>query len=132
MRCGRNSATLNRYFGEDLDQGLHKSLGLAAASPSNQESACSKSSIKSSGCSRPIEQRNKLSGEVVPGPSIDARCSIKLSTPPKLVARVKISVLAATRIAASRPPFASNESIPPNSDICFFAMSYPGCDCSPG
>ena len=47
------------------------------------------------------------------GPSIDARCSIKLSTPPRLVARVKIFVFAATDIAASRPSFTSNESIPP-------------------
>ncbi len=52
-----------------------------------------------------------------PGPSIDARCSIKLSTPPKLVARIKIFVFAAAFIAASRPPLTSKESIPPNIDI---------------
>ena len=54
-------------------------------------------------CSRPMDNRKRPSGEVVPAPSIDARCSIKLSTPPRLVARVKIFVFAATRIAASRP-----------------------------
>src|SRR5256886_8601729 len=36
-----------------------------------------------------MESRSKPSGEVVPGPSMDARCSIKLSTPPRLVARIK-------------------------------------------
>ena len=70
-----------------------------------------------------IEHRSNPSGEVVPGPSMDARCSIRLSTPPRLVARVKIFVFAAIAIAASRPPFASNESIPPNIDICRLAIS---------
>ena len=40
-----------------------------------------------------------------PDPSIEARCSIKLSTPPRLVARVKIFVRAAIAIAATRSTF---------------------------
>ena len=64
-------------------------------------SAWSRSSTKSSAFSRPMDNRSKPSGEVVPGPSMDARCSIKLSTPPKLVARMKIFVFAASDIAAS-------------------------------
>ena|SRR5215813_11205768 len=49
-------------------------------------SACTKSSIKSSGCSKPTDNRNKFFGDVEAGPSADARCSIRLSTPPRLVA----------------------------------------------
>ena len=55
-------------------------------------SARSRSAIRSSGCSRPIESRSSVSGVRVSGPSIDCRCSIRLSTPPRLVARVKILV----------------------------------------
>ena len=39
-----------------------------------------------------MERRSSVSGVRVSGPSIDCRCSIKLSTPPRLVARVKILV----------------------------------------
>ena len=53
-----------------------------------------------------------LPATLLPGPSIDARCSIKLSTPPRLVARMKIFVFAATFIAASRPPLTSKRKHP--------------------
>ena len=41
------------------------------------------------GCSRPTETRKRPCGVRLSGPSIEARCSIRLSTPPRLVARVK-------------------------------------------
>ena len=48
------------------------------------------------------------------------------------VARVKSFVLDSTRSASSRPPFTSNESIPPKSLICRAATSWRGCVASPG
>jgi len=48
--------------------------------------ACSRSAIKSSTCSRPTETRSRLSGVGESAPSTEARCSIKLSVPPRLVA----------------------------------------------
>ena len=51
--------------------------------------ACCKSPIRSSVFSSPMEMRNKFCGVCVFGPSIDARCSIRLCVPPRLVARVK-------------------------------------------
>src|SRR5882724_78673 len=95
-------------------------------------SAWVKSSIRSSGCSRPIDTRSRLTGVVVPGPSIDARCSTRLSVPPKLVARVKTRIFAATAIAASAPPLTCTESMPPNIAIWRRAMSCPGLPGSPG
>jgi hypothetical protein len=53
-----------------------------------QTSACDRSAIRSSGCSRPIDTRSRLTGVADVGPSTLARCSIRLSTPPKLVALV--------------------------------------------
>ena len=48
--------------------------------------AAAKSAIKSSGCSNPTDTRNRSTGVCDSSPSATARCSIKLSTPPKLVA----------------------------------------------
>ena len=55
----------------------------------SRSSAWSKSSFKSSMCSSPTETRRRFSGARVPGPSTDARCSMRLSVPPRLVACVK-------------------------------------------
>ena len=65
-----------------------------------------------------MERRSSVSGVRVSGPSIDCRCSIKLSTPPRLVARVKILVWFGSAIAAARSPLSSKESIPPKRLIC--------------
>src|SRR5439155_148126 len=102
--------------------------GVEVARGRRHASAWVKSSIRSSGCSRPIDTRSRLTGVVVPGPSIDARCSTRLSVPPKLVARVKTRIFAATAIAASAPPLTCTESMPPNIAIWRFAISCPGCD----
>ena len=73
--------------------------------------------------SRPTDTRSRPCGVLLSGPSIDARCSIRLSTPPRLVARVKMSTLAASAIAASLPPLTSKDSMPPKPDICFLASA---------
>ena len=68
-------------------------------------SAWSRSAIRSSTCSRPIDIRSRPCGVRLCGPSIDARCSIRLSTPPRLVARVKsLRAPRRPRIASARRP----------------------------
>ncbi len=52
-------------------------------------SACVRSSIRSSGCSSPTETRRRFCGVGEPGPSLDARCSMRVSVPPRLVALVR-------------------------------------------
>ena len=95
-------------------------------------SACARSAIRSSACSSPIETRSRFCGVVEPGPSLEARCSIRLSVPPRLVALTKSFTREAARTAASRPPRTRKESIPPKPDICRFAIAWPGCDSRPG
>ena len=68
----------------------------------NPPSAGAKSPIKSSGCSRPMDHRCQSAGVAVSGPSMDARCSIRLCVPPKFVARTNTC----TRAAAARRPLA--------------------------
>ena len=51
-------------------------------------SAPSRSAIRSSGCSMPTESLSISGGATLPGPSMLARCPIRLSTPPKDVARL--------------------------------------------
>src|SRR5258708_28747025 len=80
-------------------------------------SACARSSIRSCGCSRPIDSLNRFWGMRDLTPSLDARCSMRLSTPPRDVARVKIRVLEVTDNASSRPPLTRIDIIPPKSDI---------------
>ena len=63
-------------------------------------SACVRSLIRSSACSRPTDRRNRFCGVAVSGPSIDALCSIRLSVPPRLVALTIRRRAAATLIAA--------------------------------
>ena len=72
-------------------------------------SAARRSSTRSSTSSMPTESRTRLSGTSSAEPAteawvIAAGCSISDSTPPSDSARVKISVAAQTRSAASRPP----------------------------
>src|SRR5262249_23467658 len=84
---------------------------------SAQARAWWRSSIRSSGCARPIDSRKRFSGVRVPGPSIDARCSTRLSVPPKLVARVNPRSFAATCTARAWSPRTCTDTIPPNAAI---------------
>ena len=88
--------------------------------------ALQRSSTRSSGFSSPIERRSRLFGVVDFGPSRDARCSTRLSTPPRLVALTKRVKFAATLTAASLPPASSNEIMAPPEDICRRAISWDG------
>ena len=74
----------------------------------------------------------RFTGTVVVAGSIEARCSMRLWTPPKLVARVNSFTLAATAMAAASPPFTCTDTIPPKLSICLRAMSCPGCWGKPG
>src|SRR3954453_10749745 len=106
-------------------------VGHSAAHP-DTASACVKSSTRSSACSSPTETRSRFSAFRLPTPSLDARCSIRLSVPPSDVARVKIFVFAVTACASARPPRTLNDNMPPNDDICRAAIAWPACDSSPG
>jgi predicted naringenin-chalcone synthase len=52
----------------------------------------------------PTDSRNRSGGTGLLAPSIEARCSKRLSTPPSEVARFQISTRAAAAIAAASPP----------------------------
>src|SRR5207237_6794453 len=71
---------------------------------SSQPSAVSRSAIRSPGSSMPTERRKRSAGTGLPAPSVEARCSNRLSTPPNEVARFQISTRAAAAIAAPSPP----------------------------
>ncbi len=94
--------------------------------------AWSRSAMRSSACSMPIESRTSSGGAVEPVPSLVARCSIRLSTHPRDVARTKSLARETAATAASRPPRARNESMPPKARICRVAIACPGCLGSPG
>src|SRR5437588_197890 len=59
----------------------------AAVQPASRrrydESACVKSSTRSSASSNPTETRSRFSAVRLPAPSLEARCSIRLSVPPR-------------------------------------------------
>jgi hypothetical protein len=57
---------------------------------------------------------------------LEARFSIRLSTPPRLVAFTKSFVREATRKASALEPRTRKESIPPKFRIWRRAMSCPG------
>src|SRR6185436_7303591 len=95
-------------------------------------SASSKSSTRSSACSSPTDKRSRFSAVVLPGPSLELRCSIRLSTLPREVARVKRRTLAVTARASARVPRTRKESMPPKADIWRRAMSWTGWDSRPG
>ena len=75
--------------------------------------ACSRSAIRSSAVSMPMERRSRSRGVGVDGPSMLARCSIMLSTPPSEVARLNTFTCAAVAIAAGSPCRCLKDSIPP-------------------
>src|SRR5690606_19247688 len=56
----------------------------------------------------------------------------RLSTPPSDSARVNSFVRAQKRLAASKPPLSTTETMPPEPDICRVASACCGCDSSPG
>src|SRR5688572_10685112 len=107
-------------------------LALAAAGTS----ADARSAIRSSTDSIPTESRTRLRGaangaSAVEACVIRAGCSIRLSTPPSDSASWKSFVRPTSSTAASSES-ARNEIIPPKSRICRLAISWPGCDGSPG
>src|SRR5690606_4499924 len=56
----------------------------------------------------------------------------RLSTPPSDSARVNSRVREQKRLAASKPPLSTTETMPPKPDICRAARACCGCDSRPG
>jgi len=94
---------------------------LASCGPFHPPRADSRSAIKSLGSSIPTERRNRSGGAGLSAPSTEARCSIRLSTPPSEVARFQISTRAAVAIAASAPPRTRILSMPPKPPVIWRA-----------
>src|SRR3989442_3252163 len=69
------------------------------ARPEPYFNAWRRSSIRSSGCSIPTDRRSRLGCAVEYSPSLDARCSMRLSVPPRLVAFRKSLTFDATIVA---------------------------------
>ena len=65
----------------------------------------------------PTDRRKRSGGAGLPAPSIEARCSIRLSTPPSEVARFHTRTRAAAAIAASSPPLTRMLSMPPKPPV---------------
>ncbi len=90
----------------------------------------------SSMSSMPTDRRMKRP-ETLSSQSATARCvivagwSMRDSTPPSDSARVMSSVLCTSSSARSSVSV-EKETTPPNPLICFFAISWPGCEGSPG
>ena len=102
-----------------------------------QARACSRSASRSSTSSMPTESRTRSPGTSSGEPAalawvIRCGCSISDSTPPSDSARVNSWVRSHTFRATSSPPRSRNDSIPPNPDICFAAISWCRCWGSPG
>ena len=69
----------------------------------------------------------------MPGPSIEARCSIRLSAPPSEVARFHNSVRAAVETAARSPSLTRIDNMPPKPPCIWrLATAWPGLDGRPG
>src|SRR6266700_314631 len=104
--------------------------------PATLANAASRSTTRSSADSRPTESRMRFRG-AANGPSAVEACviragsSMRLSTPPRDSASLKIFVLATSAVASSSDS-ARNEIMPPKSRICFAAIVWPGCRGSPG
>src|SRR4029453_18598273 len=95
------------------------------------------SATRSSGCSTPTDSRTRSAGTSASVPAtlawvISPGSSIRLSTPPRLSARVNPSVAAASRLAASTPPAGRKATMPPKAAICLAASSCPGSPGRPG
>src|SRR6266496_3873205 len=99
---------------------------VTALGGAHEARAWARSATRSSGCSSPIERRRRPSGARVLSPSTEARCSTRLSGPPRLVARAKRRRRAATANARGRPPGTTKESIPPGAAIWVEAIWKPG------
>ena len=85
-RGGRPLEQLRRGRKVTVRRDLVGQFGLGGLQPAK---ACARSSMRSSGCSSPTDKRNRFCGVRVWGPSTEARCSIRLWAPPRLVARMK-------------------------------------------
>src|SRR5690606_40769363 len=72
---------------------------------------------KSSKCSSPTETLTRFGGVVLSGPSTPARRSMRLSTPPRLVALVKKRRLDINRSASSASPLIKNRSEEHTSEL---------------
>ena len=95
--------------------------------------AAVRSAIRSPGSSIPTESRSRSGAPGCPAPSTEARCSIRLSTPPSEVARFQTSTRAAAAIAAAAPPRTRMLSMPPKPPIiCRVATACPGWPGRPG
>ncbi len=94
--------------------------------------ACSRSSIRSWACSSPMDSRIRLPGERRCAPSTEARCSIRLSMDPRLVASVNSRVACANAMARCSGPRKRNDSSAPKADICRFAVAWPASVGRPG
>jgi hypothetical protein len=58
---------------------------------------------------------------------------MRLSTPPRDVARLNTRTADSTALASSAPPASRIDSIPPNLPFIWrAAIWWPGCDASPG
>ena len=83
---------------------MHRFLGSTTPLPEH----ATRSKNRSSGSSMPTDSRSRSSGHGVPAPSIEARCSIRLSTPPSEVARFQTLTFAAACTAAAWPPLSAD------------------------
>src|SRR5205807_947573 len=104
----------------------HKNTPAHAERPWAACNAWSRSAPRSSGSSSPTESRSRSGGHGESGPSTEARCSIRLSTPPSEVARFHSSTLAAAAMAACSPPLTRIDSMPPKPVIWRAATAWPG------
>src|SRR5215207_960262 len=102
-----------------------------------RSSAWARSATRSSGCSMPTERRTRSAGTSASVPAtlawvISPGSSSRLSTPPRLSARVNTSAAATSRLAAPTPPAGRKATMPPNEAIWLAASSCPGSPGSPG
>src|SRR5215831_11062438 len=98
-----------------------------------EPSAASRSATRSRGSSMPMDRRSRSPVTGDDGPSVLWRCSMRLSTPPREVARLNTRTDASTALARSGPPATRIDSIPPNPPpIWRAATAWPGCEASPG
>mmetsp|Transcript_36858 Transcript_36858/g.91727 ORF Transcript_36858/g.91727 Transcript_36858/m.91727 type:complete len:245 (+) Transcript_36858:275-1009(+) len=94
---------------------------------------------RSSASSNPTESRSRSPGTPESGPSTVARCSMRLSTPPREVAGAQILSRDSRCSAASAPPATRMDNMPPNMvpaawlpDCCATLTACIGWVMSPG
>ena len=93
------AARMPVFSGEAIVSG-----GIVRAAAGTLSSARERSAMRSMGLSRPIERRRRSAGIGEEAPSVVRRCSMRLSTPPSEVPRVKTRTPASTASAAARIP----------------------------